>query len=109
MSDIMSKDLFIESINYVKDLMKEQERFNDLLHEIDGEFGGGYIHSKSIDFILHLVKELSNDKYDNISYYCWELDFGDKYEEGCITEEDGTPIPLSTPEDLWNLIQSENE
>lgn len=102
----MNKELFIDTINFVKELNEEENKFNTLLREIDNEFGGGFIHSKSINYLVSLLKILVNDENDWISYYCWEIDFGRNYHEGCVTEADDTPIPLSTPEDLWNLITS---
>ena len=39
----------------------------------------------------------------------WEIDFGKEYQEGCITEEDGTPIPLSNAEELYDLIMSSQD
>ena len=45
-----------------------------------------------------------NDKETEwIDYYLWEKDYGrDNQLE--VTEKDGTPIPLTTAEDLWNLL-----
>ena len=38
-----------------------------------------------------------------ISYYCWEKDFGrdDKLK---VFDEDGKEIPLTSSEDLYNLL-----
>ena len=102
----MNKELFIEAIDFIRELNVEENKFNDLMTSIDSEFGGGFIHNKSINYITGLLKALVNDENDCISYYCWELDFGKKYEEGTVTEEDGTPIPLATSEDLWNIINN---
>ena len=85
------------------------EKFNDILREIDPEFGGGYVHNKTIFLVEELLSKLVNDKYDNISYYMWEIDFGKEYKEGCITEEDGTPIPLSNAGELYDLIMSSQD
>jgi len=105
----MDKDKFVDAINFCKQLYKEQEMFNDVLHNIDKDFGGGYIHTKSIDYILEMLRYLTNDKYAEIAYYAWELDFGDKYEDGIITDKDNNIIKLATPEDLYNLILEDNK
>jgi hypothetical protein len=105
----MDKELFVETINKLQELSEEQEKFNDTLRIIDPEFGGGYIHNKTIFLVEELLSKILNDKYDNISYYMWELDFGKEYEPGCITEEDGTPIPLANASDLYDLIMSSQE
>ena len=104
----MDKDLFIKTINFMKHLNEESEEFNNLLHKIDPEFGGGYIHSDTLNFLTDLLKELVGDTYDQISYFLWELDFGEKYYDGCVVDTvNNTNIPLATAEDLYNLIQSE--
>ncbi len=105
----MDKELFVETMNKLQELSEEQEKFNDILRIVDPEFGGGYIHNKTIFLIEELLSKILNDKYDNISYYMWELDFGKEYEPGCITEEDGTPIPLANASDLYDLIMSSQE
>lgn len=105
----MDRELFIETINKLQELSEEQEKFNDILREIDPEFGGGYVHNKTIFLVEELLSKLVNDKYGNISYYMWEIDFGKEYKEGCITEEDGTPIPLSNAGELYDLIMSSQD
>ena len=102
----MDKELFVETINKLQELSEEQEKFNDILRLIDPEFGGGYVHNKTIFLVEELLSKLVNDKYDNISYYMWEIDFGKEYEDGCVTEEDGTPIPLSNASELYDFIMS---
>ena len=39
----------------------------------------------------------------------WELDFGKEYKDGIITKDDGSIIKLSNPEELYDLIISEQE
>ena len=105
----MDKQLFVDTINKLQELSEEQEEFNNILSKIDPEFGGGYVHNKTIFLVEELLSKLMNDKYDNISYYMWEIDFGKEYQEGCITDEDGTPIPLSNAEELYDLIMSSQD
>lgn len=100
----MDKKLFVDTMNEIEKLNQEQEKFNDLLKEIDPDFGGCLIHNKTISLLEDLLSKLVNDKYGDIGYYMWELDFGKKYEEGMVTASDGTPIPLATAADLYELI-----
>lgn len=100
----MNRDLFIKTIYNIIELNEESEKFNDLMCKIDSEFGGGYIHNKSISILLSILKELVDDD-DMIDYFCWELDFGKKWYPGCIIDSDGTNIKLSTPEELWEAIK----
>ena len=43
-----------------------------------------------------------------LDYWCFELEFGEKYEEGCI-KEDGTPIFLNTIDDVYDYIVKKQE
>lgn len=104
----MSKDLFVEAMNFLEKLYREEEQFNSALKAIDDEFGGGYIHNKTLSFVPDLLKTLVNDQYDYISYYMWEIDFGQEYYDGCITEQDGAIVHLRNAEDLYDLIQLGN-
>lgn len=47
----------------------------------------------------HETIEYGND----LDYYCFELDFGHKWEPGMITIDD-EDIPCRNAEELWNLI-----
>ena len=102
----MKKELFVSTMEKIEGLVRLQDEFNNILHKIDDQFGGGYIFTQSIDILEHLLKELVNDEYDYISYFMWELDFGKDYTDGTITEADGTIIKLENASDLYNLIQS---
>ena len=106
---MITKAMFIEIMNTIITLHREEEKFNSVLSEIDEEFGGCFIHNKSINVLVKILRDLTNDENDNIGYWLWELEFGEKYTEGCITEADGTPIPLKTIEDLWNLLKNDTK
>lgn len=44
-----------------------------------------------------------------LDYWCFELDFGDKYEEDSIKDNDGKPVPLKTIDELYDYIIKEQE
>ena len=46
---------------------------------------------------------------NTLEYFIWELNFGEDYKTGCYTEQDGTPIDISTVEKLYDYIVSEVE
>lgn len=63
------------------------------------------------DDLIELLGILFEDDDDWIGYWVYELECGDKYEDGCVTSMSGgheVNIPLKTVEDLWNLLISEN-
>ena len=59
------------------------------------------------DEVITLLEYIYNDR-DNgwISYWIYDLEFGEKYHEGTITL-DGKDIRLKTARDLWELITEE--
>lgn len=56
------------------------------------------------DEVLELLKHIFLDKNELISYWVWELNFGEKWHEDCLTEKDGTDIKLKTSADLYQLL-----
>ena len=48
-----------------------------------------------------------NDKSEIIDYWVYDLDYGKKYKDGCITEADNTNIILKTSEDLYDYLIKE--
>ena len=106
----MDKELFIKTIHQIEELNKESEQFNNMIRTIDPEFGGGYIHTKSITILVDLLKILVNDKYDNIDYYMWDLNFGKDYQDGMITDAENPDkiYRLSNPSELYDFIMEEN-
>lgn len=105
----LSREDFCEYIRKIEELDHRQEKLNDTLQELDDDnMSWCFIYSTPIRIIQSLLEKVMNDcKGGWISYYCWELDFGRDYTEGCVENEDGVPVPLSTPDDLYNILISE--
>lgn len=57
--------------------------------------------------LIGALEKVFHDKNSWISYWIYELDFGNKYKEGSVIDADGSDIPLKTIEDLWNLLHME--
>jgi len=53
-----------------------------------------------------LLENVMNDKDQWISYWLWELDFGQR-NDLMVTDENGETIPLTTVVDLYNLLIKE--
>lgn len=101
----MTKEDFCKEIEYIKSLLKQGDNFSDAFELLLEDTYVTNIFGGVADHLVALLSQLCCDKGEWISYYIWELDFGEKYTEESVTEADGTPIPLKTPEDLWNLLQ----
>ena len=54
--------------------------------------------------MVDLLKSVMHDKYDDIEYFIYELNFGEKYEDGMIREKDGTLIDFSTAENVYDYL-----
>ena len=58
--------------------------------------------------ILKVLKIMFNDEISEIiDYWIYDLNFGNKYSDGCITEKDGTNIVLKTAENLYDYLIEE--
>ena len=64
---------------------------------VDSNYQNAGIATKLLEFIF-------NDENQWISYWIFELEFGERYEDECIKWEDGEVIPLKTAEDLYDLL-----
>ena len=108
MSNILGKSDFVEIINDVKKVTKYQEGLNSYFQKSGVD---GYIFQPDcIDTALRLLHVMFGeaDRDNWIEYFCYELNFGKKWAEGCVTRKDGTDIKLETPEDLYNYLISMN-
>ena len=103
MMNILTKELFIETIAFIRDRNDKQNEINKLF---SNEFEDAIFwpYTKYETQMCKLLKHIMGDEETEwIDYFCWERDFGRDAKLGDVTEKDGTPIPFSTAEDLWNL------
>lgn len=111
---MISKDLFVETINFIRERNEFEIKLNDMLTEEynDCVF---YPSDKWINKVVQLLSAGFDYEEEIISdwiyYFMFELDFGEKWKEGCVTETktvDGkdveVDVPLSTPEDLYDML-----
>lgn len=105
----MTKETFATAINALMSQYDLDRKNEKLIGEVFGmRFEEGYNNRALVNAIFDMFwDEFPKDKnaHSNIEYYCWELDFGRKWEVGKMTFQDsGKDIPLGTPEDLWNEL-----
>lgn len=111
---MISKDLFVETINFVKERNEFEIKLNDMLTE---EYGDCvfFPSDKWINKVVQLLSAGFDYEEEIISdwiyYFMFELDFGAKWKEGCVIEiknvddkEVEVDIPLGTPEDLYDML-----
>ena len=104
--NLLSRNDFSNVINR----LKQNDRFLDKLSDVLDEFGiDNQICSTGLeDVIIDILETIFDDKKSEwISYWIWELDYGEKYNDGDVADEDGVAISLRTPEDLYDFLLKE--
>lgn len=105
---MISKELFVEII---EDAKKSDDYQNWLNQQFRLNGAEGYLFQPTcVDSVIKLLHTIFGDAdSDNmISYFCFELDYGRKWKEGMIAEQNGEKINLSSPEMLYDYLVSKN-
>lgn len=102
--EIISRELFTEIIEEIRKVYDYQEGLNKYFEKNDVD---GYIYQPdcmcaTIKLLHFIFGEKDIDEW--ISYFCFELNFGRKYTDGAVVDENGKNIPLATIDDLYNLL-----
>ena len=108
-NNILTKEEFVEMMAKIQKAV-DFDRAVEELYWVNGyqspEHPDLYwVLIKVLDSMFY-VDDYKNDAYfvSDIDYFCVELDFGRKYEPGCITYADGTEIDISTSEKLYDYL-----
>ena len=105
---MISKELFVEVIEDARKTDDYQNCLNNQLRENGVE---GFIFQPTcVDSVIKLLhfSFLDSDSSEMISYFCFDLDYGRKWKPGMIKAKDDTDINLSTPEHLYDYLNSQN-
>ena len=96
----MEKEQFVSLVNALVVDLERQKQLSDL--GIDIELSESY---GAIEEYLESVLDLHPDECygDDLSYFLYEADCGNKWRPGMITIQ-GKDMPLRDVEDLWKLI-----
>lgn len=102
--EIITREVFKEIMKEIQKTYDYQEGLNKYFEKNDVD---GYLYqpdcmSATIK-LLHIIFE-ERDVDEWISYFCFDLNFGRKYKEGMVTDENGTNISLVTIDDLYDLL-----
>jgi hypothetical protein len=98
----MNYEEFEKHILHVKDAyMKEV-----VLSEIFCNDGIVDLCDDLIDSIIDLLEKYFNDNSEWISYWMWELNFGEEYEPGMVLFPEGE-VKLESIRDLYDLLMRE--
>ncbi len=99
----LSRQEFTEKLNQLETAMTAVDKMEDATHF---SITDSPLFTIINDFMYFLsdMCDIPRDYRgeDALSYYVYELNFGKKYEPGCVTEENGDICPLSTPDELYD-------
>ena len=99
----ITKEEFVSYINFIKERGKKMDELNRVFTD-EFEDSVFYPYLKYETKLVSLLKSVMHDKYDDIEYFIYELNFGEKYEDGIIREKDGTLIDFSTAENVYDYL-----
>lgn len=95
---MISKDSFCEIINFIKEMRDSEDRINKFLNKELGDFSC-FLYSKYEDKVVKLLDDIFET--DFISYFIYDLNFGEGYR---FTDENEEDVDLSTPEMLYDFL-----
>ena len=109
---IISKDKFTEIINRLKSYNELQGKINDLFKDNIDNRERDFINAGSIcvaheSVVVYLLEKMFDT--DMISYFIYELEYGEKYKAGCVLDANMNEIDLSTAEKLYDYLVQDIE
>ena len=106
---IMSKEDFRDIIEKLQNI----NDFEDNIYEITRSFNCYNKEEATFEFptldyvVVDLLEYIFHDTSENISWWCWEKDFGRKIKKGDITDVNGNEIDISSVNKLYDFLVSE--
>lgn len=100
-----------DNIDFLHRRHKQIEAIDEALKDFNPDFPVYFPADDEMEirFIKSLERELDDEENHYISYFIYDLECGEKWEEDSLTNPDGTSVPLKTVEDLWNLLHEGEE
>jgi len=109
MMNVMSKDQFCKYIKQIQDAweyddecMKAAERHNIEFSQTDAS-NLAFVAVEALEWAFGCYQD-----YGDISYFCFELNFGRDYEPGSVTDKDKdgnvTDVDFSSAEKLYDYL-----
>ena len=104
---MITKERFIQIIKRLENYNKLQEQINSLFDECIDNKENDFCNAGSIcigheSVVVYLLEKMFDT--DMISYFIYELDYGEKYKAGYVLDENMNEIDLSTAEKLYDYL-----
>jgi hypothetical protein len=101
----------IRELKYSEDLQqsiaKAVNKYNNQIHSDYPERYGMVVSHEFL--VAELLEIIMDDESEDISYFCFELNYGSNYKPGCVTDENGNDLDFSTPESLYDYLIKKKE
>ncbi len=109
----ISKEEFIRIMKRLEETEKTKNEIDKIIKESTDCIISDFTNAGSLmicheDIVIRLLEIMFNDE-DTISWWIYDLEYGKKYKDGCITEKDGTIIDVSTAEKLYDFLVREEK
>ena len=108
---MISKEKFVDIINKLKEIDDFIEETNKRAKKLRNSMIADFFEASSIfssnEIILDLLESIFDDNGDILGWWIYDLNYGRKYEDGCITDKNGDIIDLSTTEKLYDYLVEE--
>ena len=106
----MKKESFVRIINAIDAQYSKDKENAKLLEKVftDSTIIPSYCDELTNSIIAALKSEMNDKKDSWIDYYIYELDFGRENDRLKANDKYGKELPLSTPENLYDLLENNN-
>ena len=103
---MLNKEEFIDIMEWIVKKDQLAKKANAALQEFSPEWGFFPIDTEWEGKLTYLLEKMMNDESSWIGYWLYDLDCGERWKEGMITDEDGSDIKLKTTEDLFSVLRN---
>lgn len=105
---MISKEQFVKIINRLKDTDDFVKETNNRARKLADSIESAEINAMGLaisheSIVVELLEDMFNDS-DYISWWLYDLEYGRDYKDGCIQDEKGKIIDLSTAEKLYDFL-----
>ena len=105
---MISKEKFVEIINKLKEIDGFIKETNEKARQLNDAVISDFFNASSLSIshetiVIELLENIF-EEWDVLSWWIYELDYGRKYTDGCISDKNGNVIDLSTAEKLYDYL-----
>jgi hypothetical protein len=84
--------------------MKAREEWKSQVYELGIDLFN--VPNDPYEWVIELFNEIYPHSVGDIEYFCWELNFGERFTPGCVIDEEGRECNFSSIETLWLYLES---